>query len=105
MFAAAEDFQLTTVTVRTKTGSGANGDIFGASVDRDVFLEDSRKLVRDATGEQVVSETTLYADVADAAVFTPDSKVALPGRTARVLLAKRHVIGDPDVDHLEVTLT
>ncbi|NUO58994.1 MAG: hypothetical protein HOV78_20225 [Hamadaea sp.] len=105
MFTAAGDFQPTTVTVRTKTGSGANGDIFAAAVDRDVFLEDSRRLVRNATGEQVVSEATLYADVADQAIFTTDSKVTLPGRTARVLLAKRHVIGDPDVDHLEVTLT
>ena len=105
MFAAASDFQPTTVAVRTKTGSGANGDIFAATVDRNVFLEDARKLVRDANGEQVVSETTLFADTADLDVFKPDSKVALPGRTARVLLAKLRVIGDPDVDHLEVTLT
>ena len=39
------------------------------------------------------------------AVFTPDSKVTLPTREARVILTKVHVIGDPDVDHLEVVLT
>ncbi|GAA2037363.1 hypothetical protein GCM10009740_31450 [Terrabacter terrae] len=105
MFAAAADFQPTTVTVRTKTGSGANGDIFSAPIDRAVFLEDSRRLVRNANGEQVVSETTLYADPGDLDAFAPDSKVTLPGRTARVLLAKPRIIGDPDVDHLEVTLT
>ncbi|MER7070966.1 hypothetical protein [Terrabacter sp. NPDC000476] len=105
MFAAADAFAPTTVTVRTKTGTGAKGDIFADAVTREVFLEDARKLVRNATGEQVVSEATLYADPADLPVFTADSRVTLPGRTARVLLAKTRIIGDHDVDHLEVTLT
>jgi hypothetical protein len=105
MFAAADDFTATTVTVQTRTGTGGDGDLYAAPVTRDVFLEDSRRLVRSATGEQVVSEPTLYADPADAALFTPDSKVTLPTRDALVIIAKTHAIGDPDVDHSEVTLT
>lgn len=105
MFAAAEDFQTTTVSVQTWTGAGANGDIYAAAVDVVVFLEDSRKFVRSATGEQVVSESTIFADPADAPLFTPDSKVTLPTRSARVILTKVQVMGDPDVDHAEVTLS
>lgn len=105
MFAAADDFQTTTVTVETRAGTGAEGDTYAAPTTAVVFLEDARKLVRDATGQQVVSESTLYADVADVALFTPDSKVALPTRQALVITAKVHVIGDPDVDHTEVNLT
>lgn len=105
MFAAADDFAPTTVTVETKTGTGANGDVFATAAPVLVFLEDARKLVRDGTGQQVVSESTLYADPADAALFTPDSKVTLPTRVARVILTKTLAIGDPDVDHTEVALT
>lgn len=105
MFAAADDFQSTTVTIETRTGTGADGDLFAAPVQRAVFLEEARRLVRSSTGEQVVSESTLYADPADAPLFTPDTKVTLPGREARVIVAKVHAIGDPDVDHTEVSLT
>ena len=105
MFSAADDFQTTTVTVETRTGTGANGDTYDPPATREVFLEDARRLVRDATGQQVVSESTLYADVADAALFAPDSKVTLPTREALVITTKAHVIGDPDVDHTEVNLT
>lgn len=105
MFAASEDFQTTTVTVATRTGTGANGDVYATAVPRDVFLEDSRRLVRSATGEQVISESTVFDDPDQGALYTPDSKVTLPTRVARVILAKANVIGDTDVDHLEVVLT
>lgn len=105
MFAAGADFAATTVTIETKTGTGANGDVYAAAVTRAVFLEDGRHLVRDATGQQVVSESTLYADPADALLFQPDSRITLPTRVAYVILAKSRAIGDPDVDHTEVTLT
>jgi hypothetical protein len=105
MFAAADDFQPTTVSVATRTGTGANGDIYAAPVDVECFLEDARHLVRSATGEQVVSESTVFADPDKAPKFTPGSKVTLPTRTALVILAKVNAIGDPDVDHTAVSLT
>lgn len=105
MFLAADDFAPTTVTVETRTGIGANGAVYAAPVEVAVYLEDARRLVRSGTGEQVVSETTLYCDPADAAAFAPDSKVTLPTRSALVILTKTHAIGDPDVDHTEVNLT
>jgi hypothetical protein len=106
MFTAASDFQTTTVSVETFRGVGAGGrEVFDPPVDIDCVVEDGRKLVRAANGDEVISETTLYTDLANTAAFTADSKVTVPTRTARVLLAKRQVIGDPDVDHLEVVLT
>lgn len=105
MFTAAEDFQTTQVTVLPFAGTGANGDVFDAAVTRDVFISDSRKLVRDGTGQQVVSETTIFDDADQAATYPPDSIVTLPTRTARVIVTKVHVIGDPDVDHVEVSCT
>jgi hypothetical protein len=105
MFAAGSDFATTTVTVHTRTGSGSNGDVFAASVSVTGYLEDGRRLVRNSAGEQVVSEATLFTDPSTVATFTVDSKVDLPTRTARVILAKPRLIGDPDVDHVEVVLT
>lgn len=105
MFTAATDFQTTTVQVATHTGTGANGDLYADPADVVVFLEDTRKLVRSATGEQVVSESTLYTDPDQADLFTPGTRVTLPTRDALVIVTKVHTIGDPDVDHTEVALT
>lgn len=104
MFAAADPFLASTVTVRTRTGAGANGDVHAAPVPATVFVEDGRKLVRDTTGEQVVSETTLYADPAAESLFATGSLVTVRGRETTVLLVKAHLIGDPDVDHVEINL-
>lgn len=105
MFTAGSDFQATEVTVVPFAGTGANGDVFGPAVTRQVVVSDARKLVRDGTGQQVVSETTLFDDPDQAATYPPDSVITLPTRTARVILVKTHVIGDPDVDHVEVSCT
>lgn len=106
MFLAADEFQPTTVLVEAFLGTGAGGkNTFAAPVDSDCYLEDGRKLVRAANGDQVVSETTLYTDLCEADKYVPHSKVTLPTRTAMVIIAKQRVIGDPEVDHLEVALT
>lgn len=106
MFTAGDQFQTTTVSVETFLGVGTGGrEAFADPADSVCVLDDGRKLVRAANGEQVVSETTLYTDLAEASKYAPGSKVTLPTRTARVILAKPHAIGDPDVDHLEVVLT
>jgi hypothetical protein len=99
------DIQLSTVTVATRTGSGARGAVFATPVTRTVFVEDGRKLVRDEAGEQVVSETTLFDALAAADVYPAGTKVTVNGRAALVIVAKRRALGDPDVDHLEVALT
>ncbi|WP_439662856.1 hypothetical protein ACSHWB_16240 [Lentzea sp. HUAS TT2] len=49
-----------TVTVRPYLGTGAYGDVWGDPVVvREVFVEDRRRLVRNQSGEEVVSESTV----------------------------------------------
>jgi hypothetical protein len=105
MFAAAADFTPVTVTLAAYTGFGSKGPTFANPVTVAMFADDSRRLVRNATGEEVISETTLYGDPATADQFLVESKVTLNGRIAKVLKTKRNVIGDPDVDHAEIVLT
>lgn len=105
MFTAADGFQVTTVTVRTVTGSGARGPVVAAPADVTGYLSDTRALVRSQAGAEVISESSFYADPDRADLFAPDSQVTLPDRTARVIKTSRNVIGDPDVDHCKVWLT
>lgn len=49
-----------TVTVRPYLGAGPYGDVWGDPVVvREVFVEDRRRLVRNQSGEELVSESTV----------------------------------------------
>ncbi|WP_052684574.1 hypothetical protein [Lentzea aerocolonigenes] len=49
-----------TVTVHPYLGTGAYGDVWGNPVVvREVFVEDRRRLVRNQSGEELVSESTV----------------------------------------------
>lgn len=105
MFTAATPFTLTTVSVQTCTGAGGKGPVYAAAVSREVLASDTRKLVRNNAGAEVVSETTTIDDPDQAGLYAADSLVTVNGRTATVILTKLAVIGHPDVDHLRVLLT
>lgn len=52
-----------TITVRILEGSGPYGDVYADPVTWDrANVEDKRKLVRDKTGAETVSETTVLLD-------------------------------------------
>lgn len=95
------------VTVATRTGSGAYGDVFAAPVAVPCLIDDKRTLVRDiGTGQQVVSSSTVYAQVDQAAAFTPGSQVTYNGRTATVITVNVADGGGlPTPDHVAVSLT
>jgi hypothetical protein len=88
-----EEFYVRAVVVETWLGTGAMGDVYAAPVTlspantpaNGVFLEGKIQLVRDATGQQVVSASTLYCATADGARFTPDSRVTTGGRVSHVI--------------------
>lgn len=69
------------------------------------FQDDKRRLVRGPTGDEVVSETTLYAQLGPS--ITVNSRVTLAdGRVARVLQVLARDGGDlPTPSHLEIILT
>lgn len=79
-----EWFFVHTVIVETWLGTGSMGDVYQAPASVHGFLEGKIQLVRDSTGQQVVSQSTFYCSVADGAKFTPDSRitVASPGSLA-----------------------
>lgn len=99
-----EDMLVHTVTVRRYLGTGATGAVFAAADTLACFVEDSRRLVRDNDGNEVVSETTFYA-MPDTADIPPESEVDVNGRTTTVIVFRnRDGGGLPTPDHVEVNL-
>jgi hypothetical protein len=95
------------VTVRRYEGTGPYGEVFGGPVTHRAFVEDRRRLVLAASGEEVTSETTVYTGP-DAAVPVGSRVTVWPGtpheRTARVITTSRY--DHPAAwSHLEIALT
>jgi len=87
------------VAVETYSGEGAYGPIFAASVTVKVNVDQTRRLVRNPAGDEVVSEATLAVHpqprdeatraLLDAmALFAPESQVTIDSRVAKVITAK-----------------
>lgn len=94
------------VSVETRTGQGAYGDMFGSATEVPCFISDQTRLVRNTNAEEVVSSITLYAPLDSATQFTPGSRVAVNGRTAFVISTARHEgAGPARIHHTEVHLT
>lgn len=96
-----------TVTVETKSGEDQWGNTNTVLSDPvPGFLDDSTTLVRNAAGDQVVSESTFYTGKEHRDLFAPESLVHLPDRVSTVIrckLADSGPLGLPD--HIAVTLT
>jgi hypothetical protein len=98
-------FTIHSVTVETFEASGAFGDVFADPVTVSGFMDGSRRLVRNATGEEVVSESTFFANVTYGPLFTPDSKVTFGSTVSRVINANTNDSGILDLpDHIAVNL-
>jgi hypothetical protein len=97
-----------TITVRPYLGTGPYGDVFGDPVIvRRTFVEDRRRLVRTATGEEVISETTVRTRPREHIPIGSQVTVwhGTPHeRTARVITT--NLFDHPSSwSHLEITLT
>ncbi len=105
------------VSVTTRTGEGAYGPTFAATLIVLCNVDETRRLVRDSAGDEAVSEATLLLHpstrVVDAlgavigavdplTAFTPESPVTIRGRTTTVLAAKPHTMRGQTVG-VEVT--
>lgn len=94
------------VTIEAYAGtSGAGVELYDTAVTVRCFKDDKRRLVRAATGQEVVSESTLYAPLSTSCPV--QSRVTLPdGRQATVIQSlSRDGGGLPTPDHLEIVLT
>lgn len=99
-------FYVHTVSVETLSGSGPYGDVYLPATTIPCFVDDSARLVRNKSGDEVTSSTTIYADPEYALVFAPDSRVTVNGRTAYIITTNSlngGPLGLPD--HVEVHLT
>ena len=87
------------VAVETYTGESSYGPVFEAPVTVKVNVDQTRRLVRNTAGDEVVSEATLAvhpaprdeatgAALAAEALFTPESRVTISGRLAKVIGVK-----------------
>lgn len=101
------DWYVHTVTVTPLLGSGAYGDVEGPEETVPGFLDSSTRLVRSGTGEEVVSQATLYVALVHHDAFPPGSSVTLPdGRSTTVIgRAKRDAAGLDLPEHVEISLT
>jgi hypothetical protein len=107
MIEGFEEFMVHTVTVETHGGEDPLGNTHTTLSDPvQGFLDDTRALVRNAAGDQVVSESTFYTGKEHKDLFAPESLVHLPDRVAtviRVKVADSGPLGLPD--HVAVVLT
>lgn len=79
-----------TVTVKPYEGSGAYGDVYGASFTLPCYVEQERRVVRGPEGDDVISQTQVYADLTTTPI-KPGSKVTLSdGTTTTVITVARH---------------
>lgn len=89
----------------TYTGEGAYGPIVADPISVFCNIDETRRMVRDATGDEVVSEATLHLHprtrtvpaenttqitVDPAERFKPESPVTLRGRDTKVISTKAH---------------
>lgn len=93
------------VTIEPYTGTGAYGDTYGAGVAVRCMVDGKRRMIRDQSGEQTMSMSTVYC-----ALDTPcpvGSRVTLPdGRVATALSVTTCDGGNlPVPSHLEVYTT
>lgn len=93
------------VKVRRYAGEGAYGPVYDPEVTLLGLVEDEIRLVRDRTGAEVVSSTSVILPPATADI-PAESLVTVPsGRTSRVITAARADGGGlPTPDHLELML-
>lgn len=81
------------VRIRPYLGRSSTGPVYGPARDVRAFAMDERKVVRDRTGAEVVSESEVHVDF-DQDVPTDSLVTVWPGtgheREARVITTSRH---------------
>lgn len=93
------------VTVETFTSGGQFGDGLAAGVTDLVYVVEGLSLVQSSAGQQIAEgSSVLYARIANAAWYLPNSRVTGPnGWQGRVTEVVRHQVGSEN-DHVKVTV-
>lgn len=96
-------FKLHEASIEVRRAGGMYGDNFDPAVTVVGYLQSDRKLVRSASGEEVVSSSTLWLD--PGVEITEGSKVTVLGQTSYALGISDNRGPGGLHDHLEVVLT
>lgn len=94
-------------TIQVETWLGATGygaDTFAAPQNVVGFLSGTQKLVRAANGDEVVSASQFYTDIAKQSLFMPNSRVTANGAVSRVISANANDSAGLLPDHLVANL-
>jgi hypothetical protein len=92
-----------TAEVTPYLGEGAYGPIYGEARTVPCFVDDRRRLVRSGSGDEAVSETTVYCRLDED--IPAESRVTVNGRDTTVISVSRMDGGGlPTPDHLELAL-
>jgi len=75
------------ITVEELFGEGGDGPVYDDPVTVLGKVSFMRQLVRDAVGEETISEVTAYLHPDDAAPFVPESRVTIAGLVTYVITA------------------
>lgn len=91
-----------TVTVEAYRGDSAYGPVYDQATTSRAYVEDKRRLVRDATGRQVAATTTVWLPLSVGDV-PPQSRITVNevARTALTVDRFQHPLAP---SHIEVTL-
>lgn len=96
-------FRTHTISVEPYAGTGAHGPVFGTAVPVECRVEEKVQLVRSDTGEEVVSSSIVYCDLAT--VIPAESRVTVNGRVTSVLnAASFDTAGQSRLEHKQVFL-
>lgn len=96
-----------TVTVETRTGGSAYGNVYSAGVSVAGFMEEKRRIIPSSSGTMVESSATFYGPPESYPLFATGSKVTFgaDGSVSEVLSASRFDSGGLGLpDHCAVTL-
>ncbi len=92
-----------TITVEPYVGNGPFGPSYGTPVAVSCRVDETQRLVRANTGEEVVSSSTVFCDLDT--VIPAGSRVTVNGRATTVLaLATFDTGGRSRLDHKEASL-
>src|SRR5262245_44569478 len=101
------EFWVHTTGVERKTGNSPSGPILAPAINVSGFVEPKIRLVRDASGVEVVASATVYYPPATGYI-PPGSFITPPtelGARARVITCAVHDAGPLDLpEHVEVTV-
>jgi hypothetical protein len=93
----AADLLPHTATVKVRTGDTAYGPGYLNPFDIPCLFDGQVSMVRNANGEEVVSSSSVWANVSDT-VITPGSLITVNGTTSRVITA--NVVDDGGITGL-----